>query len=543
MQIKQKKEVTPDPYQGRVGLVYVRVSSVRQTIDGNGLQSQEERCVRDLATLGVPHCQSFPDSVSGAGDFMLRPAMRKLLEYIDNHPRKKFVVVFDDLKRFARDTEFHLKLRKAFRVRDVTLRCLNYNFDDSPEGEYNETMFAAQGQLERKQNRRQVIQKMGARMEAGYWPFGGKKGYDIVKDPGHGKLCRPNNEGQILREGLEAFASRILLRKIDLCRYLVERGVWRTSVPERFLDKVAQILQDPFYAGYLEYPRWQVERTKGKHEALISLGTYERIQRIIKKGDGTARIRRDTSPDFPLRGLIVCDHCGSHLTAAATRKRFPYYACHNKNCERYGKSIRKDVVESCFLRLLQGNSLKPEVGKLVEVVFERVWDEEVRSFKTLEREVRQKRLGLEEKASKLTDAIFATKSLQVKALYERQLEGVAMELEAQAGYPLEGIDTEIPYRTALDKALILLRNPYLAWQNLNVQEQHRLFFFLFDGKLSYNQITGYRTDKTSSSAKLFEEFVVPNTLDVDMPYESWNRLQAWLLDSYNLIQGSQRAFA
>ena len=125
-----------NPYEGRVGLVYARVSSIGQASYGHGLESQESRCVADLKSLGVHYDKSFLDSFTGGGDFMRRPAMSKLLAYIDANPHKKFVVVFDDLKRFARDVEFHIKLRAAFKLRGVVLRCPNYNFDESPEGEF-----------------------------------------------------------------------------------------------------------------------------------------------------------------------------------------------------------------------------------------------------------------------------------------------------------------------------------------------------------------------------------------------------------------------
>jgi site-specific DNA recombinase len=68
------------------------------------------------------------------------------------------------------------------------LGCLNHNFDDSEEGEFVEHIFAAQAQLERKQNRRQVIQKMKARLEQGYYCFSRKRGYDMVKGPMHTPL-------------------------------------------------------------------------------------------------------------------------------------------------------------------------------------------------------------------------------------------------------------------------------------------------------------------------------------------------------------------
>src|SRR3989344_4391820 len=129
-----------DPYYGRVGLVYARVSDKSQETYGHGREGQDARCKDDLRNIRVPYEESFLDTFTGGGDFMKRPAMRALLEYIDANPHKKFVVVFDDLKRFARDVEFHIRLRSAFKARDVVLRCLNFNFDESPEGEFVEIM-------------------------------------------------------------------------------------------------------------------------------------------------------------------------------------------------------------------------------------------------------------------------------------------------------------------------------------------------------------------------------------------------------------------
>ena len=160
---RAKSAMSTNPYEGRVGLVYTRVSSKKQETEGTGLQSQETRCIGDLRTIGVPYLKTFPDSFSGGTDFMKRPAMREMLAFIDANPLKEFVVVFDDLARFARNVEFHLKLRAAFKSRNVMLRCLNYSFDDSPEGEYVELIMAGSAELFRKQNRRQVVQKMKAR--------------------------------------------------------------------------------------------------------------------------------------------------------------------------------------------------------------------------------------------------------------------------------------------------------------------------------------------------------------------------------------------
>lgn len=349
-------------YEGREGLVYARVSSKRQEMEGSGLQSQEGRCIVDLNNISVPHVRTFQDSFTGGGDFMNRPAMRELLAYIDSHPHKNFVVAFDDLKRFARDTAFHIKLRTAFKIRNVILRCLNYNFDETPEGQFIEVIMAAQSELERHQNSRQVIQKQKARLEAGYWPFGGKKGYLIVKNPMHGKYAIPDPvQGSILKEALEGFATGRFVRKVDACAFLVEHGFWTKQKPARYIDKFATILKDPFYTGDLEYLPWEVKRHAGKHEGIISENTFNLIQKRLGKSEIGKQIRVDISDDFPMRGLIVCADCSCHLTGAQSKGRggyYGYYFCQNTKCISHRKSIKKKNIEDEF-----GSTLKKECFK------------------------------------------------------------------------------------------------------------------------------------------------------------------------------------
>ena len=84
-------------------LIYTRVSSKRQEREGHGLESQEYRCQLDAEFHGNTVEKVFYDSYTGGGNFMNRPAMKKLLAYVDVNRSKKYVVIFDDLKRFARD--------------------------------------------------------------------------------------------------------------------------------------------------------------------------------------------------------------------------------------------------------------------------------------------------------------------------------------------------------------------------------------------------------------------------------------------------------
>ena len=189
-------------------VIYCRVSTEKQAKEGHGLESQESRCRDHAVAKGYQVEAVFPDDISGGVDFMERPGMRALLSFIDAQPHKSFVVIFDDLKRFARDTRFHLDLRDAFRARGAKVECLNYQFGETPEDEFAETIHAAQGKLERLQMRRQTIQKMKARTSAGYWCSVPPLGYKFEKTKEHGKLLTQIEPlASIVKEAIEGYAS------------------------------------------------------------------------------------------------------------------------------------------------------------------------------------------------------------------------------------------------------------------------------------------------------------------------------------------------
>ena len=106
----------------------------------------------------------------------------------------------------------------------------------------------------------------------------------------------------------------------------------------------------PSVAGYVEAPTWDFGLREGKREGLISFETFQKIQERVN-GNARARVRKDLSEDFPLRGSVVCGHCGTPLTAgwsSGRTARYPYYLCPKRGCESYGKSIRRNTIEGEF---------------------------------------------------------------------------------------------------------------------------------------------------------------------------------------------------
>ena len=281
--------------QKEYALIYARVSSVSQ--DSN---SQVYRCKKYALEKGYEFEAEFPDKFTGGGDFWNRPQMKRLLKYIDDNPGRKRVLVVDDLKRFARDTEFHIRLRKEFKSRSVRVECLNFNFEDSPEGKFVETVFAAQGELEREQNRRQVIQKQQARLERGYWCFDAPPGLKYIKDPIHGKLLAHDEpKASVVREALNGFAFDRFPDQVDVQKFLQSKNFFHRKKPKKvYLEQVKRVLTQILYTGHIEYKPRKITRRDGHFQGIVSLDVYNRIQDKLN-GTAKTKARKIPSPIHP----------------------------------------------------------------------------------------------------------------------------------------------------------------------------------------------------------------------------------------------------
>ncbi len=499
-----------------IALIYGRVSSM-----GQDPESQEHRCRQHAQTKGYPVEEVFPDKFTGGGDFWKRPQLKRLLNHIDENPHKKYVVIFDDLKRFARDTEFHIRLRKEFKSRDVKIECLNYNFEDSPEGEFVETMFAAQGQLERQQNRRQVIQKMKARLERGYWSFDAPPGLKYIKDPVHGKiLIADEPKASIIKKALEGFADNTFPNQVDVQAFLESRNFFHRKKHKKVnLEQVKRILTRILYTPFIEYPDWGITRRKGYHQAFISLETFEKIQ---DKLSGTAKTvaRKDVHLDFPARGFVLCSVCGKPYTASWTTKRKgyrkPYYRCNKPGCIEKNKSIPRENIEGGLGEILKKIRPYKEVLDLTKEVALDIWNERTLDTKQAEMEIEKEITNINVETERIVERITKTDNEVVIGAYEKKIEELTNKkllFEERKGKP--NLYSGVDFETALDEVFGYIENPYKMWANGIFEDKRLVLRMVFTEHLVYNKKSGFETASFSLPITLFQQSANSNSLLVD----------------------------
>lgn len=479
----------------RKALIYCRVSSKKQDDAGDGTRSQEHRCRHYAGEKGyvVDDDAVFHDAVTGGGDFMNRPGMVAVLRYLRAHPHDNYVVIFDDLKRFARDTEFHLRLRKTLTAHNATVECLNFRFEETPEGKFIETVIAAQGELERHQISRQTLQKMKARLERGYSVFKAPVGYRYAKSPERGMLLVQDPIlAPIVQQALEGYACGRFQQQVEVKRFLEAFAEFPRDRKHAVRNQlVHDLLRRLTYAGYVEHKGWGVAPRKGQHEALISFETHLRIQARLGCA-AKAPARKGLDADFPLRGAVVCGACGASLTACwstGRRRRYPYYLCFKRGCPAYGKSIPREVLEGNFETLLEALQPSEEGLRSLGMLLERAWISWLSRSHERGQALRQDLALVELDMKRLLDRQFKASSPGVaraigRRISQLELQKIALFQEiAENELHLRRLDT--PPQSRLRTALQFIANPCLLWKSSRLEDKKSVLKLAFGGRLAY----------------------------------------------------------
>lgn len=480
-------------------VIYCRVSSEKQVKEGSGLDSQEHRCREYAKSLGLEVENVFRDEGISGGLFD-RPAVKALLGYLDGHWENKYVVIFDDLKRFARDVEVHIRLKTELKAREASLRCLNYTFDDSAEGEFVETIFAAQNQLERKQNRRQVCQKMKARVERGYWCFNPPAGYEYRRDKEHGKLLfLVQPIADILAEGLNAFAENRLLEQTDFLNFLLAKNLHGLLGRDRKkvnYEYAKSLLTQPLYAGIVEFQDWGISKRRGHHKAIISEETYRKIQFKLKRPE--RKPRETDNREFPLRRVVDCAYCGKKLTGSVSRGKCKYYAhytCNNKECQANPKNVPAGTVEEDYKRLLGNITLSPDLLDMAKVIVLRIWNTKAKDIASGQDVATVEIASLDRQINEYVELIPKTRSESLRNRYEAKVEELDLQMQSLQ-QSLEN-KKEPDFEEALELTLQLLGTPAITWEKSGQELKTMLHGMIFETNPSYSLKGGFGTPRLS----------------------------------------------
>ena len=233
----------------------------------------------------------------------------------DARTARRSVSSWSTINRLARNLADHFAIRTVLRRHGVKLASVVEPLDDSISGELFENMFASLAQFYSANLAEEVKKGMRQKVLQGGWPHNPPRGYFAVP----GRIVPDKAVALKIQMAFERCA-----RGFDtwhaFSRSLSDIGLLTQDGRPLAISALTTLLRNPFYAGQL---RWKGELFAGRHEPLVSLELFQRVQHVL----ATRTPRRASSKHlFLMRGLATCGQCGSKMTAEA-HGRFAYYRC------------------------------------------------------------------------------------------------------------------------------------------------------------------------------------------------------------------------
>jgi site-specific DNA recombinase len=367
----------------------------------------------------------------------------------------------------------------------------------------------------REKNAEQTKKRQQARVIDGYWPFPPPIGYRHERKPNQGKVMVPNEPvASVIREALEGYACGRFQTQAEVARFFETRPEFpKNRYGVVAIEAVNRILNRVLYAGYVLGDMWNIPLRQGKHEGLISLATYEKIQERLH-GKPKVATRIDIDADFPLRGFILCSGCGHPVTSSwsksKTGAKHPYYMCYRHGCVYKGKSIRRAAIESQFEAMLAGMKPSRAMYDLTHKLFQKAWSLQSENV-NVQRQSAQKALReAEQKIENMLDRIVDASSASVVAAYESRIE----KLEREKLVLREQLENEQqnhrPFGEMFKLTMLFLANPHKVWKLGRLEHKRAVLKLTFADRLEYDRNTGFQTPKFSSIFRLLGDKNSPN---------------------------------
>lgn len=254
--------------------IYIRVSTLDQAREGYSLKMQEQTLREWCKEKGYIIYDLYADRGISGKDFNHRPDMLRLMR--DAKDGCFNSVVFWALSRFTRSVQDLYNTLDKFQKWGVSMVSYTEAFDTStPMGRAMIGIVGVFAQLEREITSERVAAAMQMRAAQGKRTCSEILGYD---KKGKDSFSVNPQEAEYVKFCFEKYLERKNLSEVaELCRqhgYRGKRGkepcAWTVSV----------ILSRPQYCGYNPYCG---EYYKGDYDPIISIETYNKVQRLLER--------------------------------------------------------------------------------------------------------------------------------------------------------------------------------------------------------------------------------------------------------------------
>jgi len=348
---KSSKPATIDSAR-RQAVIYARVSSKEQEKEGFSIPAQLRLLKEYAATNGFAVAQEYIDVETAKQTG--RAAFGEMIAYLKAHPSVRALLVekTDRLYRNLKDwvTVDELDVELHFPKEGVVL---SRESRSSEKFMHGIKVLMAKNYIDNLSE--EARKGMQEKAEQGIWPTKTPLGYRNITGPDGKKIIVTDPAvAPLIAKLFEWYARGDISLKEAARRAHAAGLVYPKSGAKVPASTIHTILRNRLYTGWFE---WNGKLIQGRHEALIPVELWERVQCVLDSR--FAKKAKRGKHDFAFSGLIACGKCGCAVVGEIKKQRYVYYHCTGyvdkcqgspASCRR--KYVREEALEAQFTKLL-----------------------------------------------------------------------------------------------------------------------------------------------------------------------------------------------
>jgi site-specific DNA recombinase len=475
-------------------IIYSRVSTTEQADHGYSLADQEARLMQYCNLRGYNIVLKIREDASAKS--FDRPQFKIIQEYIKHNKSAVDLLLIIKWDRFSRNaTDAHLMIREMLKL-GIRVDAAEQPIDVTiPEQKLLLSFYLAAPEVENDRRSMNTINGMRKAKLEGRFLGVAPRGYRNERDSFDKPIIVPDEEAKFIQKAFEMLSTgthsqQEVLEELRAKGFKCNKSTFST------------LIQNKIYAGkvYVKATLKEPEEwVKGIHESLVSEEVFYQVQQILagRRLKTNRNKLKQVDENLPLRGLLLCSHCGGNLTGSASKGnggRYYYYHCNICGKDRF----RADLINEKLETKLEDAQINSTVSKLYRSMMMDELNDKNRLNQTtkLEAEVQKEQERINKLIDLLADGgISAAEYSVAKKRYEENISNLKLQLSQQSIMKNE-------VKEYLDWALYFLENLTKHYHCSEVTVRQKIIGSIYPEKLYFSD-GELRTKGKNSFIKLF----------------------------------------
>jgi site-specific DNA recombinase len=456
-------------------VIYTRVSTKEQAEGNLSLGTQKKACEAYALKSGYNILAHFGGTYESAASDE-RKEFKKLIEYCKKQKLSSLKIIVYSLDRFSRTGDNAIWLSRQLRDLGIQIVSVTQPIDtNNPAGVLQQNILFLFSQYDNDLCREKTIAGMKEKLLQGIWPCGAPLGYDNVTINGE-KSIVINEKGRLIRKAF-LWKANEGLSMVEIIKRLEVQGL------KIAIQRMSEILKNPFYCGMLSHSLLEGEMVEGRHEKLVSKELFLKANAEKSKIPHGYKAN-PMNDELPLKLFFKCDSCKEYLRGYVVKsKGLYYYKCnHGSRCSC---NVSAKQLHSLFEAILAELNITPEDVEPLKYQLRKIYTELNTEREENLRQYKMKSKELEEKIERLEERFI---NEEIKAeLYEKFSAKFRKEREE-----LDAIVNMTPFSNSnlekyINRALHFLVELPSLWASSGYKEKQELQQTIFPEGIYYSK--------------------------------------------------------